>query len=107
MEKYSVCDVAAGNMFSALITRDGKVYLKVDFPKILLPGETVEGDEVDRRFLVDQIHKIVNEAITNHQSHFLKTLGNIMKAIFTSEPLMTKNMPGSDKDSNHFRPFRI
>ncbi len=26
MEKYSVCDVAAGNMFSALITRDGKVY---------------------------------------------------------------------------------
>ena len=64
----------------------GKVMQKTPLPRILMPSETDARDETDKQALFDAIHKMVHDAIGNHNRTFLTTFSNIMKSTFAGFP---------------------
>jgi hypothetical protein len=56
-------------------------------PRVLLPGESDNGDEQDLKRIEDSITLIVNQAMRNHNRVFLTTFANIIKATFAGFPV--------------------
>lgn len=67
-------------------TRD-KIIQKFPLPRILLAGQKDGEEEADMMFLTDIIHKIIHEALGNHNEVFLNTFRNIMKEVFYGAPI--------------------
>ena len=59
---------------------------KMPLPRVLMPTKIDAGDDADKWPLFDGIHKMVHDAIGNHNRTFLTTFSNIMKSTFAGFP---------------------
>ena len=52
-----------------------------------MSGETDKEKQANKKALVDALHKIVHDAMANHNKIFMLTFSNIMMDVFTSFPV--------------------
>jgi hypothetical protein len=64
-----------------------KVVLKSPLPKVLIHGQSDTDQADERRFHIDTVHKVVHEALTNHNTAFLNTFYNSLKEVFQGAPI--------------------
>lgn len=64
-----------------------KVIQKFQLLRILLSGQRDEDEEANKKFVVDSIHKIIHEALGNHNEVFLNMFRNVLKEVMCSAPV--------------------
>jgi hypothetical protein len=65
-----------------------KVVQKSPLPKVLIHWQSDTDQADERRFHIDAVHKVVHEALTNHNTAFLNTFYNSRKEVFQGAPIV-------------------
>jgi tetraacyldisaccharide-1-P 4'-kinase len=64
-----------------------KVIQQFSLPRVLLSGQRDEDEDADKKFAMDAMHKIVREALTNHNTTFFNTFTNVMTEVMCGVPI--------------------
>jgi len=64
-----------------------KVIQKFQLLRVLLSGQRDEDEEANKKFVVDSIHKIIHEALGNHNEVFLNMFRNVLKEVMCGVPV--------------------